>query len=136
MVRAGPPGRRGLLAALEELATILEHRESVTLSLRFTEEPDCSPNAKEAVIRIAQEALTNIVRHAQAASVRLELRPDDRRLCLEISDDGVGFDPAGNGAGHLGPRSMRDRADRVGGELEVDTRVGGGTLLRATIPCE
>jgi signal transduction histidine kinase len=131
-----PLERRGLLAALEEQATILEHRESVTLSLRFTEEPDCSPDAKEAVIRIAQEALTNVVRHAHAASVMLELRPDDRGLCLEITDDGVGFDPADEGTGHLGLRSMRERADRAGGELEVDTRVGGGTLLRATIPCE
>jgi signal transduction histidine kinase len=132
----GPLDRRGLLAGLEELATVLQHRESVTLSLRFTEEPDCSPDAKEALIRITQEALTNIVRHAQAASVRLELRPDDRGLCLEITDDGVGFDPAAEGAGHLGLRSMRERADRAGGALEVDTRLGGGTLLRVTIPCE
>jgi len=55
-------------------------------------------------------------------------------MTLEISDDGVGFDPEGDFPGHLGLRSMRERALRLGGVLEVESSPGGGTRIRARIP--
>jgi signal transduction histidine kinase len=90
------------------------------------------PAATEvAAYRIAQEALTNVVRHAGAAScvVRLEL---NENLCLEIADDGVGFQ-AGGRAG-VGIVSMRERAEELGGSCTIQARPGGGTQVCACLP--
>jgi signal transduction histidine kinase len=66
--------------------------------------------------------------------VELELACDSGSLSLEVSDDGVGFDTGRDFPGHLGLRSMRERAQRVGGTLTVETSPGGGTRIRAQIP--
>jgi signal transduction histidine kinase len=59
---------------------------------------------------------------------------DPDSLTLEVSDDGVGFDAKGEFPGHLGLRSMRERASRLGGTLKVESSAGGGTRIRARIP--
>jgi signal transduction histidine kinase len=64
--------------------------------------------------------------------IKLECAPE--RMTIEVSDDGAGFDPEGEFPGHLGLRSMRERAARLGGALEVESAVGGGTRIRARIP--
>jgi signal transduction histidine kinase len=93
-----------------------------------------------ALYRIAQEALANVQKHAQARRVHVRLRflPDAVRL--DISDDGVGFDPAGAAAdgarSGLGVAGMRERASIVGGGVEVSSRPGGGTRVSARIPLE
>lgn len=81
-----------------------------------------------------QEALHNTVKHAQASTVELKLECSPNGLTLEIGDDGVGFDPTGSFPGHLGLKSMRERAERLGGTLEVESNPGKGTHLRARIP--
>lgn len=87
-----------------------------------------------ACFRIAQEAMTNILRHSGAATVRLSLAPENRSLRLEIADDGRGFEP-GSGQG-LGLLTMRERARQVGGTLELESGAGRGTRLRAVLPME
>ena len=89
---------------------------------------------KEALYRIAQEALHNTVKHAHANSVELNLDCDADGVTLGIRDDGVGFDPAGSFPGHLGLKSMRELATRLGGTLEVRSESGKGTYLGAHVP--
>jgi signal transduction histidine kinase len=97
-------------------------------------EPDAPLDIKEAIYRIAQESLHNVVKHARATSVTLELASDDRGLTLTIQDDGVGFDPDGSFPGHLGLRSMRERSTRLGGTFDIQSASSRGTRLIATIP--
>ena len=81
----------------------------------FCEEPDVSLEVKEALYRIAQEALNNIVKHAHASEVEIRLEDGEDKITLGVRDDGVGFDPQQAHPGHLGLRSMQERAARVGG---------------------
>lgn len=90
--------------------------------------------AKEALYRIAQEALHNTIKHAQASSVELKLECGTDGITLEISDDGAGFDPSGDFPGHLGLHSMRERAERLGGTLAVESVPGHGTHVHVKIP--
>lgn len=92
-----------------------------------------------ALYRIAQEALQNIVKHADATMARLRFAVDDDTARLEIVDDGVGFDtfenPVGSDeTGGYGVLSMAERAELVGGRLNVRSRPGAGTAVTATIP--
>ncbi len=89
---------------------------------------------KEALYRIAQEALHNIVKHARANNVELRMSCGSGWISLEVSDDGVGFDASGEFPGHLGLRSMSERAERLDGSLEVEAAQGSGTRIRARIP--
>ncbi|GAB4533412.1 MAG: hypothetical protein Fur0018_22740 [Anaerolineales bacterium] len=86
---------------------------------------------EQALYRIAQEALENIVRHARARQVTISLRADDG-LGLEIVDDGVGFARDAIPAGRFGLAGMRERAAAAGAALDVDSRPGDGTRIRLT----
>jgi PAS domain S-box-containing protein len=124
----------GLVAALEKQAAALRARHEIEVTTTLCDEPGGSPEVKEAVYRIAQEALHNTVKHARANKVGLEMVCDPDSLTLEVSDDGVGFAAGGDFPGHLGLRSMRERASRLGGTLRVESTAGGGTRIRARIP--
>lgn len=104
------------------------------------------PDSVEAALyRIAQEALANVQKHSRAGTVHLRLRFASGAVRLDVSDDGVGFDPALPGAdpapegvaagrARLGIAGMRERAAIVGGTLEVDSRPGGGTRVSVHVP--
>ncbi|HOG47477.1 MAG TPA: ATP-binding protein, partial [Anaerolineae bacterium] len=92
--------------------------------------------AKEALYRIAQEALSNIARHARAGRVELTLSVGEGSVTLAISDDGVGFDTQREYPGHLGLRSMAERAQGVGGRLEVTSAPGQGSWVLVTVPVQ
>jgi signal transduction histidine kinase len=124
----------GLGTALRELATF-EARQSVRIAVRVDDDVDCSLPVLEAIYRIAQEALSNVVMHAHATSVRVDLRSEDGVLILEVGDDGVGFDADVDQPGHLGQQSMRERATALGGSLDVASQLRSGTTIRAVIPC-
>jgi PAS domain S-box-containing protein len=124
----------GLVAALEKQAAALRARNEIEVTTTLCDEPEATLEVKEAAYRIAQEAMHNTVKHARANSVGLEMVCDPDSLTLEVSDDGRGFDAKGEFPGHLGLRSMRERAQRVGGTLRVETSPGGGTRVRARIP--
>ena len=124
----------GLVAALEKQASALRARHEVEVQAILCEEPEASPEAKEALYRIAQEALHNTVKHARASRVEIGMSCGSGWTSLEISDDGVGFDAKGEFPGHLGLRSMSERAERLGGALEVEAAPGSGTRIRARIP--
>jgi signal transduction histidine kinase len=85
------------------------------------------------VFRVAQEALSNVAKHARATSVRLTLTYLGDTLLLDVVDNGSGFDPHGGSAGY-GLPGMRERLGRVGGALTIDSAPGSGTVLNAAVP--
>jgi signal transduction histidine kinase len=124
----------GLVAALEKQAAVLKARYEIEVKTILCDEPGASPEAKEAIYRIAQEALHNTVKHARAKIVEMKVWCGPDGMTLEVSDDGSGFDAAGDFPGHLGLRSMRERALSLGGALDVQSGLGAGTRIRARIP--
>jgi signal transduction histidine kinase len=76
----------------------------------------------------------NVRKHARARSVAVRLSAEDEYLIAEVRDDGVGFEPEGVPNGHLGLGTMRQRADLLGGTLEVRSAPGRGTTIRLTLP--
>jgi PAS domain S-box-containing protein len=88
-----------------------------------------SDRASRELLRIVREALANVRRHAQARHVRVRLWRDGDLVCLEVTDDGRGFDVENPGVG-VGQQSMRHRALEIGGKLEVESEPGRGTRVR------
>jgi PAS domain S-box-containing protein len=125
--------KEGLVAALRNQAAALRARHGLEVQAEFCEEPALPFEVKEALYRIAQEALHNTVKHAQANVVEIRLDDCEGQITLEVQDDGVGFDPGAEYPGHLGLHSMRERAARLGGALEIESEAGRGTRLRACI---
>jgi PAS domain S-box-containing protein len=126
--------REGLVAALSRLATSLRARYELEVNTALSAEPALDEEAKEALYRIAQEALNNIARHAEAKRVDISLKEIEGEVLLEVRDDGVGFEPEAEYPGHMGLSSMRERAVRLGGRLELESAPGQGTRLRAHLP--
>jgi two-component system, NarL family, sensor histidine kinase UhpB len=120
----------GLRSALAALTNDMTRRTGLLVERRISPGlPVLDPEEELVVYRVAQEALTNVVRHATTRSARLVLGARDGRVELEVSDDGDGFesDGAPESAGLLG---MRERALLIGAELEVRSAVGEGTSVR------
>lgn len=110
------------------------HGLAVKLTTRCDRRP---PSGVEAALyRIVQEAVTNVVRHAQATTVSVTASVDDRLAVVEIADDGVGFDPTSRTirARHLGLTSMRERAQAAGGTWTIESSPGAGTTVRVEVP--
>ena len=91
---------------------------------------------EHALLRIAQEALHNAMRHAPGAAVRVTLRSSARTVTLRVRDDGPGFDPASlpRTRRGMGLATMRERAHEIGATLEIGARAGGGTTVTVTVP--
>ena len=127
--------REGLLNALTKQASAVGARNSLPVEIDLCGcEPDVPLDVKDAIYRIAREALHNAAKHARAGRLRLHFSCPDDRLILDVGDDGVGFDPAGLYPGHLGLHSMRERATRAGGTLSIDSVPGRGTCVHAEFP--
>jgi len=124
----------GLGPALTKQAAGMRERAGVSVSLDLADVPESDPRAQQALYRIGKEALHNVEKHAVAHRVDVHLGFDDVQLILEVVDDGTGFDPDAAFPGHLGLQSMRERAAAVGGTLQVCSRPGSGTRVRATVP--
>ena len=126
----------GLLPALGRMTEALQARHHVQMQTSFDAEPPVSVADKEVLYRVAQEALNNVVKHADATHVAVTLATAEDETILEIADDGVGFDPRGDYPGHLGLQSMRERMEEAGGRLQVESAPGQGTVVRAQLPVE
>jgi signal transduction histidine kinase len=89
-----------------------------------------------AFVRVLQESLSNVAKHASAAKVTIEVRGTEQALLLRICDDGRGFDPeerCGEGTAHIGLDAMRERLRLIGSTLSVESRIGGPTTISAVI---
>ena len=96
-----------------------------------------SPTLENEVLRVAQEALANAVRHSRATRVALDLRYHPNELTLTVSDNGIGFQTADTtlpAKGHFGLQGMRERANQIGGALNVDSSPAGGTTVTLSVP--
>ena len=92
--------------------------------------PEPAPDHADALFRIAQEALTNVAKHASATQVTLTLKHDGGELTLSVCDNGCGIDPAARTRPHaFGLRGMHERASALGGVLALSPAPGGGTML-------
>jgi len=126
--------REGLTGALKHHTAALRARHGIEVEESLGGEPLLSWESKEALYRIAQEALHNAARHARAKHIGIALRQDDSQIRLEVWDDGVGFDPREAHPGHFGMNTMRERANELGGRLEIESQPRAGTRVRAIIP--
>jgi signal transduction histidine kinase len=126
----------GLVAALTDLSAGLEEHGGPKIKLAFDLPPGRRLPAKleTAVFRITQEALTNVVKHAEAKSVHISLACRERSVVLAIEDDGRGFAPAQVTGGGLGLIGIRERVASANGALAIDSKRGAGTRLTVEIP--
>ena len=123
----------GLGAALHRQADAVRARHGIDVKLSLCDEPELPYEIKEAVYRIAQEALNNAIKHARCRRVDIGFTCTSDDVTLEVTDDGVGFASEDAFPGHLGLRSMRERATGLGGTLEVES-APQGTRIVARIP--
>jgi PAS domain S-box-containing protein len=126
--------QEGLVAAIQRQVAATQAGRSLEVTTDLCAEPDLPLETKEALYRISQESLHNVVRHARARAVRVRLAQLDGEVELEIADDGKGFDPGAEYPGHLGLTSMRERARGIGGQLSILAASGHGTTLRVRVP--
>jgi signal transduction histidine kinase len=124
--------------ALGRLAERLAEESGVAATTTVTGTPrPLSPDAEVTLLRVTQEALANVSRHARAGRVALTLSYMDGEATLDVRDDGVGFAPGADGAGRgggLGLHGMRERGEALGGRLAVESSSGGGTTVAVTVP--
>jgi signal transduction histidine kinase len=122
--------------ALRKLVALISPggaRAEVTVTGQPVELPSAT---KHHLLRIAQEAITNAVRHAAARTIAIHLAYDASSLTLRITDDGRGFVPSAmlaGGIGHFGLRGLRGRAGKIGGDLQIDSAPGRGTTVLVTV---
>lgn len=127
--------KEGLVEALTRQAEMLQLRYGVKVDAALGDEPAVSLDIKENLYWIAREALHNVVKHARAASVTMRLTCSSETITLHVEDDGIGFDTSQPLRGHLGLRSMSERAARINGALEIFSQPRRGTRLEVTAPC-
>jgi len=130
------PGE-GSREALESwLQTWRGHHAEIDLTVDIAAFPESASALAQPLLRIVQEGLTNIVRHARAKRAAVRLRQEDGMLCVEIEDDGCGTgaaNPATRGSG-FGLLGMRERAEALGGHARIEDRREGGTRVRVCLP--
>jgi signal transduction histidine kinase len=136
-LRPGALTEEGLVAALTKQASALSAREGLVIEVDGPgERLPLEPEVEQQLYRLGQEALANVVKHAQAGSATVRIAARDDMVSIEVSDDGRGFDPAAVGREHFGLRSMRGRVADLGGRLEVTSALGRGTVLRVEVPTQ
>jgi signal transduction histidine kinase len=125
----------GLATALRKHVDVLRRVYRRDIHLDVTGTPTRAPELEREVFRVAQEALQNALRHADAARLDVELVATDGRLRLTVRDDGVGFDPQAPAirSRRLGLTSMEERAEALGGTLAIESRAGEGTTVRLEV---
>lgn len=127
-----------LLAALRSLVRHSSAGSAVDFQLDVPEHlPPLGASLAHQVLHLAKEGVTNALKHADAATIRIALGGGGGDIVLEIEDDGIGFPPGnhpGPAAGHFGVQGMKERVARCGGTFGIDSTTGAGTRIRAVLP--
>ncbi len=127
----------GLGSALEWMVHEFSDSTGITCELhRFDDEIPLDEDRAMVVFRIVQESLTNVLRHSGADHVEITLQLDDTVCVVEVHDNGKGFDQASGRRNSFGIVGMRERALMLGGDLEITSEAGEGTVLRLRIPID
>jgi signal transduction histidine kinase len=128
--------RDGLGGALQKHVELQRRLQPNEIELVLDGELPADPARDGEILRIAQEALQNAVKHSRASEIAVRLDADDGHIRLEVADNGVGFDPGTPSARsrRLGLTSMEERAQRIGATLEIHSTPGGGTTVRLEAP--
>jgi signal transduction histidine kinase len=124
----------GLAPALRARLQAVEVRAGLVTEFECENEERLSPEREQELYRLAQEALNNVLKHAHASRVSVRLGIATGAATLEVADDGVGFEPALQSGAGFGLPGMRERAERLGGSLRIDSSPGTGTHLYAEVP--
>ncbi len=129
----------GLIPALHSFVKIFSRRTRIHVHLKvFAGVEQLDINKRTILYRVAQEALTNVARHAQASRVEVNIQKLPEGIRMEIKDDGISFKVErvlyGNGGKRLGLLGMRERLEMVGGHLDIESAPGKGTTITAQIP--
>ena len=138
-LRASPLEDLGLDLAVRDLAESVAAQTGATLDWQGPDTPQVqhvSPAIEQCVYRVAQEALANVAKHASPQHLTVQLVKNNGQMTLAISDDGRGFERAGrlkNDSPHFGLRGMWERAEMIGGFLEIDSQPGRGTSVRLIV---
>ena len=132
-------GSQGLIKAIENEIRRIRETGLFAVELCVTGEPVYMDAKKELIIfRIVQEAFNNIIRHANATNANVILHYESNDLQIKITDDGVGFDVAGevkaSKNNKAGLKNMRSRIKMIGGEMQIESRAGHGSVLTFIIP--
>jgi len=143
-LRASPLEEEGLTEALRQLAGTAAERSGAALELHLAPGLDsqATPAAEQGLYRVAQEALENVVRHAEAGHITLRLEAADRSLILTVIDDGLGIVAESQQEeqygewNRLGILGMKERAGVVGGRLDIQSQPGLGTTVRLAVPLD
>ena len=124
----------GLVDALESLLSDFEKRSNVSCVFKHNKIPKISNTLSTALYRIGQEAVTNSLRHSNATTITVELKEDYEKIVLNIEDNGCGFDAVNNNAANgFGLEGMRERANLVGGKLDISSRLSHGTIITCKV---
>jgi signal transduction histidine kinase len=129
-------GEMGLLPALQQYLDEfgIQTGLAVNLSADLAGNPSLSPLAEVQLVRVIQEALTNVRKHAGARTVQVRLAECGGSFEVQVADDGCGFEPAASPAGHFGLQTMVERLQSVGGCLDIESRPGAGTRVHLSVP--
>jgi signal transduction histidine kinase len=137
-LRASALEGQNLAAALESGTRVWTAGSGVDVDVDITGTPGALPEEMEQhLLRIAQEAVTNVLKHAGASKISVKLHMEARKLYLQIQDNGHGFEQDGvfsSRGGHFGLIGMRERAERLGGELHLESHRGEGTEVEVKVP--
>jgi signal transduction histidine kinase len=125
----------GLLAAIKKQILAIETRHSLKVQTRLpAHEPAIGIETKEMIYRTLVEALHNIVKHARASTVSIDIAYDPRALSVTVIDDGIGFDADRVPAQHFGIRLMKERISQIGGDIVINSELMTGTRIVITVP--
>jgi signal transduction histidine kinase len=138
-LRPAPLSATGLVAAIGHEVEAWEERTGIPARFKarsVPQHPSLAPTAEVALLRIGQEALSNVARHGRAEHVDVELRAQAQELILSVRDDGIGFDPAATAPRDdcFGLDGMAERARNAGGTLTVVSSPGRGTTVTTRLP--
>ena len=124
----------GLLAALEDLAERVAQGSEIEIDVVLEIDAGRLDGELETVVyRLVQEALNNVAKHSHAGRAQLQVRGNEDRLAVLVSDEGDGFDPTAESSG-FGLAGMRERIELAGGELQIESRPGAGARVVASVP--
>ncbi len=124
----------GLTAALQARLDTVEARSGLAMRLNLQKVGRLSPKTETGLYRIAQEALNNAAKYAQARELHVCLTQKDAHILLEIADDGIGFDSTAVPAGRVGLQGMAERVTQLNGRLTIDSAPGKGTKIQVEVP--